>query len=450
AAQQGQVWRMADAGVRPALARRLVDRFAHVGIALRQNDISELVNVLTCHRRQVLVQRWIGWVGQFSAKTITPRLARLLASAGRDLVLPAIGEERLHDCLCRWLDPPHCQIAIDASVRGPLVQWLRRTGAYQALAGQAAVTPPSVQKVLRRGEPTEAEGTSSRAVRAAQEALLTIAISALRTLLGRRCADLWRAEAGCEPPVVPLARALNLVRWIGKLDQSQRQMLREVGSAWNRYGGAYKFQLPQNQAWIARLTASGRDPSAWMQSRGELATLAGQSVSVSIARDPREILMMGEYFATCLSIGQSNEMSVLANAYDANKQVVFVVGKSPAGRRQVVARQLIAVSGDFQLLGYRCYMAIDKQRKDDREACLALVAAFCGRLARRCGLTLAKDGEPEEIGSHFWYDDGTFAWHAAAHQASNVDDGGHQAASHALPLLTGEACTAPFNGGLLV
>jgi hypothetical protein len=172
-------------------------------------------------------------------------------------------------------------------------------------------------------------------------------------------------------------------------------------------------------------------------------------VSVSIAHDPREILLMGEYFATCLSIGQINEMSALANAHDVNKQVVFVVGRSPAGKRQVLARQLIAVTSDFQLLGYRCYVAINKKQQSERQACIALVAAFCGRLARRSGLMLANEGEPEAIGSHFWYDDGTHAWHPAAQEAWNAEDQ-HQQASLVPPLADGEACARQLGNALLV
>jgi hypothetical protein len=237
-AQHGQTWRMAEATVRPSVVRRIAERFACLGVALGEDEISELVQVLTTHRRLVLVERWIAWIAQFSSRTITPRLVRLLASAGRDLLLPAVGEESLHDCLCRWLDPPRCQNADAAGAGGPLGQWLRRTAAYQALGGEAVVTPPSVRKVLRpRGDTADVAGQSPRAIRAAQEALLSIALSALRTLLARRSEELWRAAAGCELPAGPLARAMNLARWIGKLDEPQRQLLREVGTAWTRHGG---------------------------------------------------------------------------------------------------------------------------------------------------------------------------------------------------------------------
>jgi hypothetical protein len=440
AAEHGQLWRLAECGVRPALARRLVERFAHVGVALKQYDVAELVRLLATHQQRTLVHRWIGWIGQFSGPAVTPRLARLLASAGRELILPAIGDASLHETLGRWLDPPPCPAADIACHTGPLGHWLRRTAAYQALSGERITTPPSVRKVLRGSDPAAPDGQSSRAIRAAQEALVPISLDALRKLLARRCAELWLAAAGCELPDMSLARALSFARWAGKLDEPQRKLLREVGTAWTRHGGDFKVHLPQNQAWIGRLKASSRDPSAWLQARSESPTLAGQPVIVSIARDPREILLMGEYFATCLSIGQVNEMAALANAHDANKQVVFVVGKSPAGRRQVVARQLIAITAEYRLLGYRCYVAIDKKQPGEREACIALVASFCGSLARRVGLMLANEGEPDEIGSHFWYDDGVFAWHPAAQEAWNAED--QRQLASLIPPPEREACAA--------
>lgn len=45
------------------------------------------------------------------------------------------------------------------------------------------------------------------------------------------------------------------------------------------------------------------------------------------------------------------------------------------------------------------------------------MAAYCGRLAAQCGLELANQGVPEEIGDHFWYDDGEHEWPAAAQTA---------------------------------
>ena len=45
------------------------------------------------------------------------------------------------------------------------------------------------------------------------------------------------------------------------------------------------------------------------------------------------------------------------------------------------------------------------------------MAGYVGRLAARCGLEMADEGEPEPIGDHFWYDDDPHEWPAAARAA---------------------------------
>jgi len=110
-------------------------------------------------------------------------------------------------------------------------------------------------------------------------------------------------------------------------------------------------------------------------------------------------------------------MSVLTNAYDANKQVVFLASVSSAGRRQVIARQLVAVSRGFQLLGYNTYVNDPGFAPAYVEQLNAAVARFVGRLAARSNLELAEEGAPEPIGDHFWWDDDAVVWPETARAA---------------------------------
>ncbi|HUE70424.1 MAG TPA: hypothetical protein VMP01_05990 [Pirellulaceae bacterium] len=436
AAQHGQIWRLWAYGVKPHVARRIADRLAYVGIAVEGEILSALIPVLADSCQVALIERWIGWLGRFSSRTITPRLKRVLASACRELILPAVGQVPLHETLRLWLKPaaPLTRPIADGS---PLADWLQRIAAYQSLAGQPISLPKSVRKIMEHSsQQASAACDWRRALRAAQEALVMIATSALRTLLLRRIEAWWRSEAGCSLADVPLPRGLSLAAWLGKMDQEQRDMLRQVAAGWAMHGADYKDRLPLCAPWLAKFRAHGGNADAWLHPAEETASLAGRQLTVSIAHDPREIFLMGDYFDTCLRVGNFNEMSVLANSHDANKQVVYLVGRSPAGKRQVVARQLIAVSSDFSLLGYQCYVAIDKRQSGERQECIAIMAAYCGRLARRSGIKLADEGTPEAIGSHFWYDDGAHAWHPAAQQAWNAVDQRQREASWALEVET--------------
>jgi hypothetical protein len=84
-----------------------------------------------------------------------------------------------------------------------------------------------------------------------------------------------------------------------------------------------------------------------------------------------------------------------------------------AGRQRVVARQLIAISDDFKLLGYTCYLS-SRIEKRIRPEVVTAMACYCGRLAAKCGIELADDGSPAQIGDHFWWDDGVCDWPADA------------------------------------
>lgn len=161
----------------------------------------------------------------------------------------------------------------------------------------------------------------------------------------------------------------------------------------------------------------GYDLGPWFAAEPQVEMLGGHRMRIVVANDLHDIFLMGTYFHTCLSLGDINDRSVLANAYDANKQVVFMFANDDAGRRQVVARQLIAVSSDFQLLGYNCYVNSRYAERVKHQDILNAMGSYCGRLAAQCGLDLVNQGSPQEIGDHFWYDDGACEWPAAAQMA---------------------------------
>jgi hypothetical protein len=156
-----------------------------------------------------------------------------------------------------------------------------------------------------------------------------------------------------------------------------------------------------NRAWLARAAAAGVDVAAWRGGIVATVEVAGLKVTFATERDPLQVLRMGSYFGTCLSLGEGhNAASTLVNALDVNKQVVY-------GRRAdgvVVARKLIGATAGGQLAGYRTYAS--EQVDACRRALGGVVAAF----ARRCGLRLADRATPEVLHAGFWYDDGNEPW----------------------------------------
>ncbi len=157
----------------------------------------------------------------------------------------------------------------------------------------------------------------------------------------------------------------------------------------------------RNAAFLRAAAAAGVDTAAW---RGGLVRRAtdddGRPLRVELETDPLHVLQMGNYFGTCLSEGQSNAFSTVANATDANKRVAYVYDD----RGTVVGRKLIAMTAAGQIVGFRTYGTADRLKP--------VLDAFCRHLARRCRATLHPAGRPDAAAvpdlhlSADWYDDG--------------------------------------------
>ena len=325
---------------------------------------------------------------------------------------------------------------------------LDRIAAYQEFAGRKEPLPKSLRKLLGLHERRQREREILRARqaadaldraaqarlehlendarrspdatkirRAAEEAFLLLGIERLVAVTSDLALDRCRRHLGALVTLIAPDQYWDFALWIGAMDESQRDCLRELISAQHRRGRDYKRHLAENRLWTGEALARGIDLGPWFAAEPREVVIGGRRVEIAIQTELRHIFLMGAYFRTCLSLGDCNEMSVLANAYDANKQVMFMFADDDAGRRTVVARQLVAISGDFKLLGYRCYVNSRGAVRVDRQEVLAAMATYAGRLAAECGLQLGDQGTPDAIGDHFWYDDGECEWHPAARAA---------------------------------
>ena len=253
--------------------------------------------------------------------------------------------------------------------------------------------------------------------RAAEEAFLLTGIEAI-TAITDRLAEAWcRQTLGELFELLTRDEQLDFCTWGYMLDEAERDLLRELITARRCHGREYKRHLKDNRDWISQATVRGMELTSWFAPEVQRGVTAERTVEITLASDLHNIFLMGSYFNTCLSLGKSNEMSVLSNAYDANKQVVFMYSIDELGRRYVVGRKLVAVSSDLKLLGYHVYFNRYQMLAMEYQQAVDAMAAYCGRLAAACGLELGDEGAPEEIRSHFWYDDGPCAWPEAARVA---------------------------------
>jgi hypothetical protein len=188
------------------------------------------------------------------------------------------------------------------------------------------------------------------------------------------------------------------------IDRNRRQLRRFL----SRYVSHpdprnYLESHPVNRRWLRRLREGRAGASLWETGFRLTSVVTPHGVvTLSFESDPEEILRMGTYASSCLGLGGCNSYSTVAVLLDANKRVIYA--RDIGGR--VVARQLVAVSQDWELLVFRVYP------KEENPEMSRLFHEFDRRLAARLGLPIHHPGEigrdyrVEPLLCRNWYDDG--------------------------------------------
>ncbi|HVX11733.1 MAG TPA: hypothetical protein VHC22_11175 [Pirellulales bacterium] len=437
------MYRIASSCLSVPVVRRLSEMFAEHGYPLDWDELGELVGRIQKEEDLKPVRAWLAWLGSVSPRVITPRMRKLLDVAFWKRYLPSVHKhgwfEQLAPCLSavrREKAPEDCQALLD------------RIAAQQRFIGKNEMLPKSLRKLLDLRDRRERERRALCAQRAAgtlagvalprlqslerqhgaspdpakirrfaEEAFLQLGIESMDVVTRQLAAAACRTYLGSVAERIAPDRHWDFAAWARAVTELEGDRLRELIVARECHGPEYKRHLSENQDWLGEAAVHGVDLDRWLSAEPDTIVVGGRAMDIGLASDLHHLFLMGNYFHTCLTLGECNDFSVLGNAYDANKQVVFVFTDDDAARRQVVARQIIAVSSDFKLLGYRCYVASRFVEKGNREEIMRAMASYCGRLAARCGLELTAEGCPQSIADHFWYDDGACEWLAAARTA---------------------------------
>lgn len=111
----------------------------------------------------------------------------------------------------------------------------------------------------------------------------------------------------------------------------------------------YLARHAQTQAWYKKHPRVNRE--IWERGISISKEVNGQAIQIGIEHDALEILKMGTYVGSCLGIGGLCTYSAAAVLLDENKQVLF----ARDAQQTVVARQLIAISSDDELVCFEVY-----------------------------------------------------------------------------------------------
>jgi hypothetical protein len=454
-ASQGLLRWLSTRRIQPRRLRCQIDELNRRNLALSPADHLLVADALHAPQGQSLLSLWLRWLDQTRSLARTLKLRQRIKRTFLRSLDWGVRQPDYADRMRLWFHPPACPEAgqLTAGLGDCARLAIERLAAYQQLSGKAVSLPHGVRNLLDERMSLQGEceflrgrvaaGTATpamrirwerlesrlatsgnqapeRLVRAAEEALLITATETLPAIVRQAAEKKWLDLARVPALEMPLQRLLNLVDWTHSLQGPQLSLLRAILDAWKQHRADYKWHLPANQAWLKEAATRGWDMAAWLAPASREAQLGEQPMQIGASCDPRAIFHMGDYFQTCLSLNGAEQASVLANAHDANKHVIFLKAQGPTG--PVLGRQLIAITSDGTLVGYHCYLAIDNKQTDLRSQALALMAEYCGRLARQCNLPLADQGKPAVLSGVDWWDDGTWAWHSAAREAGPARD----------------------------
>lgn len=158
---------------------------------------------------------------------------------------------------------------------------------------------------------------------------------------------------------------------------------------------------PPNAHWIARMQAKGLDLTHWLNTW--VLTIStqlsnGQTLDLTFkwAESVLEVFQMGDYFGTCLSHDGCNFFSVVTNAADINKRVLYAYDNKGV----VQGRCLLAISDEGHLLNFHPYSHLKSEEFNP-----ALLKVL-HHLAKELKTIYHIHGKISILMAKEWYDDG--------------------------------------------
>jgi hypothetical protein len=224
-----------------------------------------------------------------------------------------------------------------------------------------------------------------------------------------------KIELARQAAVAVLAKALGVTLELAEPKAAQhavklqnmamenRRALRKFLRAYLTGKNDYLNQHAANLRWLKRHPAIQFDRWRNGISRSYTA-IAGISVTLSVELNPLEALQLGSYVGSCLGIGGMLAASAAAVVLDINKTVVYARNQ----RGKVIARQLLAIAENDQLVAFSVYP--DSTSQSLKEAFAEFDRAFAAHLDIALYQPNSDEGQPEieRPISSYWWDDS--AW----------------------------------------
>ncbi|MDC0712201.1 hypothetical protein POL68_27285 [Stigmatella sp. ncwal1] len=232
-------------------------------------------------------------------------------------------------------------------------------------------------------------GQLARALRVASEGLPRLRLQVLEQKV------LERLRGGL-PADVHDPRVRHALQMVSLL-QDNRRALRRLLARYFAGGRDFIVRHPVSQAWFARHPRV--EPERWMTGlvlRHEVPGMGG--VTLSLEQDVLEALRLGTHVGSCLALNGTCDYSAAAVVLDVNKRVLY----ARDGQGRILARQLLAISRDEQLVPFGVYPESTPQ------ALQAVFLDYDFAFAEALGLSLAEGPSYPEVDNvlseAFWHD----------------------------------------------
>lgn len=428
-------------GLKPGWARRFYEILERRGVEFSDGHAYRLLSWIESADEFQLLREFSDWFERVPVEAFSPRQSAQAKLLIEELVVPAIGQYGFHEMLRQWMRKSRQKQVSAPGV--PLRTELRRSlsgiAHFRTLAGERDPLPESWRRELTRPSRaaselawlrTQAEsGAVSPHMRSriqnlslqtrlesvdqdkllwkSQRAFLAAASESLRECIRRESIAAWEKVVGFVPEEVSEMFPLKFGQWVHAMNDQQQAMLREILDAWQKHGDDYRRHLADNQRWLNKPSCPSLKIDEWLRPEPAWIEVShDRRIRVEVSQKPMQTFLMGQHFGSCLSLHDCNRMSALTNAYDANKQVLYIYEEDGA----LLGRQLVTISEKGTMLGYHCYLKVSTSDEKQRELLTTHIRDHCGRWGSRCGVRLGEEGEPDSIAGHFWYDDGEIDW----------------------------------------
>ena len=213
-------------------------------------------------------------------------------------------------------------------------------------------------------------------------------------------------SVGTSRPDRELQLALQLLANAGPSRRGLRRFLNQYLAG----NESYLMEHPANRAWLRRRPAL--DPILWTKGiKIEGRDGKGRAVILTLEQNPFEILKLGTYVGSCLGLGGDYSWSAVSVLLDINKQVIYA--RDSSGR--VLARQLVAISSEQELVPFEVYPEVD-------EPMLDAFRAYDHTFAQALGLEISTDWESEieAVVAPTWWND--YPWTELISDSDKPDD----------------------------